>query len=110
MHTTSSHRAWTHVVAGFSFRRKSFALACLAISHAGGMIDEDVLFSSCIDRGMGRSPNSARELARFCTQKNFLDKSMGAHMTKNEDFNASALAEFLLYCPEAVLLRDWNKR
>lgn len=88
-------------VGGLSFRHKTFALSCLASPLANKYIDEDVLFSSCVDKGMARAPAGGLDLAKFCTQKHLLAKSFGAHVTRNEVINQSDLSALLAHCPEA---------
>ena len=106
--TGRDSRAWgKHAyfgVGGLSFRRKSFCLRCC--ERAGGAGDdgttpEDVFFSDCV-ADFGEPKPSPMDLAQFCTQNKFDQKSWGAHQI-GKQLNAAQKKAFYAYCPAAVI-------
>ena len=95
-------------VGGLSFRKKSVALACLAGSRGTTNTTntpEDVFYSNCVEAGHGRKPAGGSELASFCSQNNFGDRSFGAHRL-HDMMAKDQLPAFLEYCPAARPLVD----
>lgn len=89
---------------GLSFRRKSAALACLAARRGlPSSYPEDLLFSRCVDEGLGAPPPNSAWVAAFCSQDAYEARSMGAHRI-HDRLRRAQLLDFLIYCPEAAPL------
>ena len=88
-------------VGGLSFRKKSAMTRC--IDKLAGQVPadmpEDVFFSECVDRGYGERPKDGTQLAQFCSQGTFAQRSWGAHRIADA-MAKSDLPAFLEYCPE----------
>lgn len=88
-------------VGGLSFRRKSFCLQCCVRQGDDGTTPEDVFFSDCVADFGNPKPTTA-DLAQFCTQNSFDEKSWGAHQI-GKQLPAAQKKAFYAYCKASVI-------
>jgi len=90
-------------VGGLSFRKNSFQKQCIR-KYSGINPDypEDVFYSNCVEESIHK-PRSANDLANFCTQNNFEEKSFGAH--KTYIIKQSDAEPFYKFCPAARAIK-----
>lgn len=89
-------------VGGLSFRKKSFILKCISDNpNIEDNFAEDVFFSNCVVNSVNK-PRTANQIADFCTQSKFTNKSFGAHQTSTlkKDSGQDNYDMFAEFCPE----------
>jgi hypothetical protein len=86
-------------IGGLSFRKNSFQKQCIR-KHPNIKLTypEDVFFSNCVEDSPNK-PRTATDLANFCTQDSFSQKSFGAHKTWYMKEGHSE--PFYKFCPAA---------
>ena len=86
-------------VGGLSFRKNSFQKKCIKdYPDIKPAYPEDVFYSNCVETSINK-PRSAIDLANFCTQDDFQQRSFGAHKTWYMKEGHSG--PFYKFCPAA---------